>query len=163
MPKVILKNKTGKIDVSQMVGDITWSGIESEIAKKLELNFLYPLHDHYTSNIYPNIGDQMYLYDEKYRYIGVVENKDLINLVGVFQNVYTKEKDKQAGTVASNMLRGIEQSVEITTLGNIDYRTGKIVQTEDSATKIVGLFDVISDSHSWENGQYVANLNLRLR
>lgn len=312
MPKVLLKNKSGKIDVTQMVADITWSGSESEIARKLELNFLYPLHDHYTPKIYPNIGDQMYLYDdngnelfrgrvfynerlseqgtiqitcyddairltkskgtynfkgktaeaitqivcndlgveigevaqtgipqkilynsvgmyeiiqkaydgaskqnkkryciqmregklcvdeigkeilpnvissdtnilessysenaeevinrvkiydEKDKYIGVVENKELIELVGVFQDVYTKEKDKQARTVASNMIRGIEQSIEITTLGNTSYTSGKLVNIEDSANKQLGLYFIVEDSHTWSRGQYKTNINIRV-
>lgn len=295
-----------------MVADITWSGSESEIARKLELNFLYPLHDHYTPKIYPNIGDQMYLYDdkeeelfqgrvfynerlgeqgiiqitcyddairlakskgtynfkgktaeaitrivcndlgveagqlvatgipqkmlcngvgmyeiiqkayaganrqnkkkyriqmregklcvdeigkevlpatisaetnilessysenaegvinrvkiydEKDKYIGVVEDKKLIDLVGVFQDIYTKENDKQAGTVASNMLRGIEQTLELTTLGNISYVSGKLISIEDLTTKQLSLFLIVSDNHSWSRGQYRTNMNIRV-
>ncbi|MDY3359020.1 MAG: hypothetical protein SOY04_01245 [Clostridium celatum] len=310
MPKVLLKNKTGFIDVTHMISEITWSGSEDEVARKLELNFLFPLHDHYAPKIYPNIGEQFFLYDDndvelfqgkvfyneklgeqgtiqitayddairlakskgtynfkgttaeaitrivcndlgveigelaptgipqkmlcngdgmyeiiskayemaskqnkkKYsiemrqgklcvdevgkealphnitsntnimessysenaeevinrvkiydeqdQYIGVVEDKELINLLGVFQDVYTKEEDKQAGTVASNMLRGIEQSIELTTLGNTSYVSGKLVNVEDSATKQLGLFFIVSDSHSWSDGQYKTNLNI---
>ena len=251
-----------------MVSEITWSGSVEEVARKLELNFLFPLHDHYAPKVYPNIGEQLFLYDDNHtelfqgrvfynerlgeqgtiqitayddairlakskgtynfkgktaeaitkivcndlgveigqlahtgipqkmlcngmgmyeivsnayagaskqnkkkysinmrqgklcvdeigkeevtttissdtniiessysenaeevinrvkiydeqdQYLGVVEDKELIDLVGVFQDVYTKEQDKQAGTVASNMLQGIEQSIEMTTLGN---------------------------------------------
>lgn len=287
-----------------MIGEITWSGSQNEVARKLELNFLYPLHDQYTPKVYPNIGEQLLLYDdnnvelfrgkvfynerlgeqgtiqitayddairllkskgtynfkgktaevitqvvcndlgveigelaptgipqkmlcnsmgmyeiiskayagaskqnkkqysiemrqgrlyvdevgkevvaipissdtnilessysenaeevinrvkiydEKDQYIGVVEDKGLINLLGVFQDVYTKEEDKQAGTVASNMLRGIEQSIELTTLGSTSYVSGKLVNIEDSATKQLSLFFIVSDSHSWSGGQY---------
>ena len=301
---MVLKSKIGLIDVTHMVSEITWSGSQDEVARKLELNFLFPLHDHYAPKIYPNIGEQLFLYDdnhielfqgrvfynerlgeqgiiqvtayddairlakskgiynfkgktaeaitkivcndlgvqigqlaptgipqkmlcnsmgmyeiiskaydgaskqnkkqysiemrqgklyvdevgkevvaipissdtnilessysenaeevinrvkiydEKDQYIGVVEDKGLINLLGVFQDVYTKEEDKQAGTVASNMLRGIEQSIELTTLGNTSYVSGKLVNIEDSATKQLGLFFIVSDSHSWSDGQY---------
>ena len=64
MPKVLLKNKTGTIDVTNMTSTIKWSGSASQIARVLELDFLYPLHDHYAPKIYPNIGDEMYLYDD---------------------------------------------------------------------------------------------------
>ena len=287
-----------------MVSEITWSGSQDEVARKLELEFLYPLHDHYAPKVYPNIGEELFLYedkdlelfrgrvfynerlgeqgtiqviayddairlakskgtynfkgktaeaitkivcndlgveigqlaptgipqkmlcnsmgmyeiiskaydgaskqnkkqysiemrqgklcvdevgkevvvtpissdtnilessysenaeevinrvkiyDEQDQYIGVVEDKELINLLGVFQDVYTKEEDKQAGTVASNMLRGIEQSIELTTLGNTSYVSGKLVNVEDSATKQLSLFFIVSDSHSWSGGQY---------
>ncbi|MBC8580009.1 XkdQ/YqbQ family protein [Zhenhengia yiwuensis] len=295
-----------------MVSEITWSGSVEEVARKLELNFLYPLHDHYAPKVYPNIGEELFLYDdkdvelfrgrvfynerlgeqgtiqvtayddairlakskgtynfkgktaeaitkivcndlgmeigqlaptgipqkmlcndegmyeiihkayegaskqnkkkysiemrqgklcvdevgkeivevpissdtnilessysenaeevinrvriydEKEQYIGVVEDKELIDLVGIFQDVYTKEQDKQAGTVASNMLRGIEQSMELTTLGNTSYVSGKLVNIEDSSTKQMGLFFIVSDSHSWSGGQYTTNMCLRV-
>ncbi|MFR2838551.1 MAG: hypothetical protein ACLTBU_05635 [Zhenhengia sp.] len=307
-----MKNKNGFIDVTHMVSEIIWSGSEDEIARKLELNFLYPLHDHYTPEVYPNIGEELFLYDDKDvelfrgrvfynerlgeqgtiqvtayddairlakskgtynfkgttaeaitqiicndlgveigelaptgisqkmlcngegiyeiiqkayegvskqnkkkysigmrqgklcvdeigkevvatpissdtnilessysenaeevinrvkiydeqdQYLGVVEDKELIALVGIFQDVYTKEQDKQAGTVASNMLRGIEQSIELTTLGNTSYVSGKLVNLEDSATKQLGLFFIVSDSHSWSGGQYTTNMCLRV-
>ena len=64
MPKVLLKNKTGMIDVTNMTSTIKWSGSTSQIARVLELDFLYPLHDYYAPKIYPNIGDEMYLYDD---------------------------------------------------------------------------------------------------
>ena len=47
-----------------MTSTIKWSGSTSEIARVLELEFLYPLHDYYAPKIYPNIGDEMYLYDD---------------------------------------------------------------------------------------------------
>lgn len=307
-----MKDKTGLIDVTHMVSEITWSGSQDEVVRKLELEFLYPLHDHYAPKVYPNIGEELFLYedkdlelfrgrvfynerlgeqgtiqviayddairlakskgtynfkgktaeaitkivcndlgveigqlaptgipqkmlcnsmgmyeiiskaydgaskqnkkkysiemrqgklcvdevgkevvvtpissdtnilessysenaeevinrvkiyDEQDQYIGVVEDKELINLLGVFQDVYTKEEDKQAGTVASNMLRGIEQSIELTTLGNTSYVSGKLVNIEDSATKQLGLFFIVSDSHSWSGGQYTTNMCLRV-
>lgn len=64
MPKVLLKNKVGTIDVTNMTSTIKWSGSTSQIARVLELDFLYPLHDHYAPKVYPNIGDVMYLYDD---------------------------------------------------------------------------------------------------
>ena len=312
MPKVLLKNKNGFIDVTHMVSEINWSGSQDEIARKLELSFLYPLHDHYVPKVYPNIGEELFLYDDKDvelfqgrvfynerlgeqgtiqvtayddairlakskgtynfkgttaeaitkivcndlgveigqlaptgipqkmlcnsmgmyeiiskaydgaskqnkkryciqmregklcvdeigkevvaapissdtnilessysenaeevinrvkiyneqgQYIGVVEDKELIDLVGIFQDLYIKEQDKQAGTVASNMLRGIEQSIELTTLGNTSYVSGKLVNIEYSETKQLDLFFIVSDSHSWSGEQYRTNINLEV-
>lgn len=313
MPKVTLKNKSGLIDVSNMVSEITWSGDNGNVARSMELNFLYPLHDFYNPRIYPNIGDMMFLYDdegkelfqgkvfynervgeqgtiqitcfddsirlakskgtynfknktaevitqnvcndlkipvgklastginqkmlcqgtgtydivkdayegaglqnkkkynimmlqgklnviergsevipytinadvnilessysenaenvinrvkiydEKDKYIGVVENKELISLLGIFQDVYTKEKDKQAKTVASNMLQGIEKSISIKVLGNVTCMTGKAVKIEDPISKIQGLFYIESDTHNWSNGQYTTSMNLKFK
>ena len=64
MPKVVLKNKKDTLDVTNMISTIKWSGSISQIARMLELDFLYPLHDYYAPKIYPSIGDEMYLYDD---------------------------------------------------------------------------------------------------
>lgn len=45
------------------------------------------------------------IYEEEDQYLDVVEDKELMGLVGIFQDVYTKEQDKQAGTVGSNILQ----------------------------------------------------------
>lgn len=310
MPKVTLKNKIGVIDVTNMVSEIKWSGSQSEIARVLELQFLYPLHDAYAPKIYPNIGDEMYLhddtgeelfrgrvfynerlheqgtiqitcyddairlskskgtynfknktaeaitrtvcndlgisigklastgisqkmlcsnmgmyeiiksayegaskqnkkkyhitmkqgklsveevgkevldyilradsnilesaysenaegvvnkvkiYDEDDQYLGVVQNDKLINLVGVFQEVYIKEEDKQAKTVASSMLRGITKEATVTAKGNTSCISGKVIKIEDSLTKLVGSFYIEEDEHKWENGKYLVIMSL---
>ena len=310
MPKVILKTKTDSIDVTNMVSEITWSGSTSEIARTLQLNFLYSLHDTYAPKIYPNIGDEMYLYDDngkelfrgkvfynerfgeqgtiqitcyddairlskskgtynfknktaeaitttvcndlgievgtlaktgipqkllcssmgmyeiiktaydgassqngkKYyitmregklcvdqvgkevvgyilkdnvnilessysenaegvvnkvkiydeneQYLGVVQNDELIDLLGVFQDTYTKEEDKQAKTVAGSMFQGIEQSIEVTTLGDINYITGKLVEIQDNYEGIVRIFYIINDIHKWSKSRYETNLGV---
>ncbi len=313
MPKVTLKNKTGLIDVTDMISEITWGGSKSEIARKMELSFLYALHDVHSPKIYPNIGDMMYLYDdegnelfqgkvfynervneqgtiqitcyddairlskskgtynfkgktaeaitttvcneigisigslastginqkmlcsgkgmyeiikdayesaslqnkkrylprmskgklnvievgsevvdyilsdatniisssysenaenvvnrvkmydENDKYIGMVENKELVSLLGVFQDTYTKEKDKQARTVATNMLTGIERAASVTVRGNVACLSGSGIKIEDSATKLQGLFYIESDTHKWANGQYTTDLTLEFK
>ena len=287
MPKVTLKNKAAIIDVTNMISEIRWSGSMSEIARVLELEFLYPLHDYYTPKIYPNIGDTMYLYDdtgeelfrgkvfynerlseqgtiqitcyddairlskskgtynfknktaeaitrivcndlgisigklastgipqkmlcsnmgmyeiirsayggasnqnkkkyhitmkqgklcveevgkevldyilkadsnilestysenaegmvnkvkiydEEYHYLGAVQNDGLIGLVGVFQEIYAKEEEKQANTVASGMLQGITKEATEIVKGNTSCLSSKVIKVEDSLIKIV--------------------------
>ena len=60
------------------------------------------------------------------------------------------------------MLRGIEQSIEIITLGNTSYLSGKLVNIENLTTEQQGGFLIISDSHSWVNGQYRTNMWLEV-
>ena len=310
MPKVTLKNKAGIIDVTNMISEIRWSGSQSEIARVLELSFLYPLHDYYTPKIYPNIGDEMYLYadtgeelfrgkvfynerlgeqgtiqitcyddairlskskgtynfknktaeaitrvvcndlgievgtlvstginqkmicsnmgmyeiikeayeaaskqngkrysiimskgklyvkqvgnemvnyilradtniiessysenaegvvnkvkiyDEEEQYLGAVQDDELISLVGVFQEIYVKEEDKQAKTVASSMLQGITKEATVTLKGNTSFFSGKAIKVEDSLTKLMGSFYIESDEHEWSNGQYGVTLGI---
>ncbi|MBE6022765.1 MAG: hypothetical protein E7231_05975 [Cellulosilyticum sp.] len=311
MPKVLLKNKTGTIDVTNMISTIKWSGSISEVARILELEILYPLHDHYAPKIYLNIGDEMYLYDDtgeelfrgrvfyneqfgeqgtiqitcyddairlskskgkynfknkteeaitrtvcndlvisvgklattsisqkmlcssmgiyeiiksayegaskqntkKYhiimkqgklnveevgkevldytlkadsiilestysenaegvvnkvkiydendQYLGVVQNDELIDLLGVFQEVYIKEEDKQAKAVAQSMLQAIDEEISITVIGNTSYISGKTIKIEDSLTKLMGSFYIESDEHKWAGGKYRMKLDLK--
>lgn len=304
MPKVILKNKTGSVDVTNMINEIVWSGSTSEIARTLQLNFLYPLHDIYAPKIYPNIGDEMYLYDDngkelfrgrvfynerfgeqgtiqitcyddairlskskgtynfknktaeaitttvcndlgievgtlaktgvpqkllcssmgmheiiktaydgasgqngkKYyitmregklcvdqvgkevidyvlrddvnilegsysenaegvvnkvkiydendKYLGVVQNDKLISLLGTFQDIYTKEEDKQARVMAQSMLQDITREIQITAIGNSSCLSGKTIKTVDSLTKIEGTSYIEEDEHIWHNKIY---------
>ena len=310
MPKVLLKNKSGTIDVTNMTSTIKWSGSMSQIARVLEVDFLYPLHDHYAPKIYPNIGDEMFLYDdngeelfrgrvfynerfgeqgtiqvtcyddairiskskgtynfknktaeaitrivcndlgisvgnlpstgipqkmlcsnmnmyeiikeayasassqngkryiismkqgklcvnqvgnevvdytlradtniiessysenaegvvnkvkiydENDQYLGVVQNNELIGLLGTFQDIYIREDDKQAKTVASSMLQGISHEISVTVRGDTSCISGRTIKIKDSLTKLVGSFYIESDEHEWSNGQYQAVLNL---
>ena len=310
MPKVVLKNKTGTIDVTNMTSTIKWSGSTSQIARVLELQFLYPLHDYYAPKIYPNIGDEMYLYedegkelfrgrvfynerlheqgiiqitcyddairlskskgtynfknktaeaitrivcndlgievgilaataisqkilcssmnmyeivkeayeaasrqngkqylitmrkgklcvdqvgnevvdyilrsdtniiessysenaegvvnkvkiyDEEDQYLGVVQDNELIDLLGTFQDTYIKEEDKQAKTVAQGMLQGITREVQVTVRGNASCISGKVIKAKDLFTKIVDSFYIKTDEHQWINGQYNTKINL---
>ena len=310
MPKVILKNKTGAIDVTNMVSEIKWSGSQAEIARVLELQFLYPLHDAYAPKIYPNIGDEMYLYDdtgeelfrgrvfynerlheqgtiqitcyddairlskskgtynfknktaeaitravcndlgiavgtlattgisqkmlcsnmgmyeiikeayegaskqngkrysitmskgklhvkqvgnemvdyilradtniigssysenaegvvnkvkiydEEDQYLGVVQNDELISLMGTFQEIYTKEEDKQSKTVAQNMLQGITREAEVTVQGNTSCMSGKLIKVKDIFTKTIGTFNIEADEHEWNSRQNIMTFKL---
>lgn len=150
--KYSIEMRQGKLCVDEVGKEVVVTPISSEI------NIL---ESSYSENA-EEVINRVKIYDEKDQYIGVLEDKELIDLVGIFQDVYTKEQDKQAGTVASNMLRGIEQSIELTTLGDTSYVSGKVVNIEDSATKQLGLFFIVSDSHSWSGGQYRTNLDIRL-
>ena len=313
MPKVVLKNKNETLDVTNMISTIKWSGCVLEVARMLELDFLYPLHDHYAPKIYPNIGDEMYLYDDsgeelfrgkvfynerfgeqgtiqitcydnairlskskgtynfkgktaeaitrticndlgisvgnlastgisqkmlcssmnKYEIIkeayesagrqngkrysivmrqgklyvdqvgnetidytlradtdiiessytenaegvvnkvkiydednqclGVVQNDELIGLLGTFQDVYIKEEDKQPKAMAQSMLQGVFQEISVKAKGNTNCISGKTVKIEDSLTKLMGTFYIESDEHEWCNGQYRNLVNIGRR
>ena len=310
MPRVLLKNKTGTIDVTNMISTIKWSGSTSEIARVLELEFLYPLHDYYVPKIYPNIGDTMYLYDdtdeelfrgrvfynerfgeqgtiqvtcyddairlskskgtynfknktaeaitkivcndlgisigklastgipqkmlcsnmcmyeiikgayeaaskqngkrysitmsqgklyvkqvenevvdyilradkniiessysenaesvvnkikiydENDQYLGVVQDDELISLIGTFQEIYIKEEDKQARTVAQSMLQGIKREAEITAKSNTSCMSGKLIKVKDIFTKTIGTFNIEADEHEWNSRQNIMTLKL---
>ncbi|HHV75533.1 MAG TPA: hypothetical protein GXX41_13045 [Thermoanaerobacterium sp.] len=108
-----------------------------------------------------NMIDRVKIYDENKNLIGTVENADWIKLYGVLQDVYAKEKDKDAQTVAKNMLKGVEQTASLSgVLGNTDCITGNAVQVKEPYTGLVGLFYIDTDTHTWQNGQYTMDLGL---
>ena len=101
------------------------------------------------------------IYDENDQYLYVVQNDKLISLVGVFQEIYIKEEDKQAKTVASSMIQGIAREAQVTVKGNTSCISGKTIRVEDSLTKLMGSFYIEQDSHEWSNGQYRMILDLK--
>lgn len=113
----------------------------------------------YTESIESMIN-RVKIYDDKGNYINKVENVNWIKLYGVLQDIYTKEQDKNALTVAKNMLKGIERSGEISALGNIDCITGYAIKVKEPYTNLVGLFYIDSDTHTWNNGQHTMQLSL---
>ena len=64
---MIIKTKINNTltDVSEMVSSITWAGSSTEIARSLNITWLYPLHDYYIPKIYPTLGQDFYFYDDK--------------------------------------------------------------------------------------------------
>ena len=313
MPKVVLKSKNGTIDVTNMTSTIKWGGSMSQIARVLEVDFLYPIHDHYAPKIYPNISDEMYLYDdtgeelfrgrvfynerfgeqgtiqvtcyddairlskskgtynfknktaeaitrtvcndlgisvgklastgiaqkmlcsnmnmyeiikeayasagsqngkrysitmkqgklcvnqvgnevidctlradtniiessysenaegvvnkvkiydENDQYLSVVQNNELIGLLGAFQDIYIREHGKQAKAVAQSMLQGIAKEISVTVKGNTNCISGGIIKIEDTLTKLVGSFYIDSDEHEWSMGIYSIFIDLKMR
>lgn len=107
-----------------------------------------------------NIINKVKIYDENDSFLDEVSNKESVDLFGIFQDTYTKEQDKQARAVATNMLKPIEQSVDITAIGDVKCMSGFNIKVEDSTTGVVGVFEIISDTHTWSNGQYEVNLQL---
>lgn len=107
-----------------------------------------------------NMINRVKIYDENGKYIGKVENSEWIKAYGILQDVYTKEKNKNAYTVAKNMLKGIEKTLNIRALGNVECITGMAVKVKDKATGLTGLFYIDSDTHTFENGQHMMDLTL---
>lgn len=116
------------------------------------------LESSYSENA-EGVVNKVKIYDENDQYLGVVQNDELIGLLGTFQDTYTKE-DKQVKTVANSMLQGITREVQITAIGNASCLSGKVIKIEDSLTKLVGSFYIREDEHVWSNGQYIIKTNL---
>lgn len=91
------------------------------------------------------------IYNENDQYLGVVQNNELISILGTFQDIYIKEEDKQAKTIAQSILQGISKEISVKARGNTSCISGKAVRIEDSLSKIMGSFYIESDEHEWSN------------
>jgi hypothetical protein len=92
--------------------------------------------------------------------IGEVSNPDWVKAYGKFQKVYRKEDGVDAVTAARNMLQGIERKGTVEAIGNVDCITGYAVGIKDQYTGLVGIFQIDSDTHVWENGAHTMTLSV---
>ena len=104
------------------------------------------------------------IYDDKNNYVGEVSNTEWIKSFGVLQDNYVKEQDKNANTVATNMLKGITEDLTIEALGNWDCRTGYAVKVQISYLDTLQnkIIYIDGDTHTWEvaTGKHTMSLTL---
>ncbi len=111
-----------------------------------------------------NMVDQVKIYNEKGKQVGVVKNANNIKRYGIYQSIYTKEKGVNAKTAAKNMLSGVEKKVNVEAIsGNIKCVSGDGVVVYDQATGLNGVFWIQNDTHTWENGQHTMSLELSFK
>lgn len=101
------------------------------------------------------------VYDDTGKQIGEVKNSDNIVAYGIFQDVYEKEEDKNYNIVANNMLKGIEKTLSIDVIGNVDCVAGSYVSITDNLIGVKGDYTITSDSHTFAEGVHMMHLELR--
>lgn len=99
--------------------------------------------------------------DEEGNTIGEINNSEWVTRYGSLQKVVKYEADKNVMGIAENLLKGIEQSVEIEFYGDSKYISGHAVEVEESYTGVIGIFRIIEDTHTWENGLHKVKLKLK--
>lgn len=140
----------GKLDVIE-IGSMISTFILSDTTNIMDSS--------YTESI-ESMVNRVRIYDGEGNAIGMVENAEWIKAYGVLQSAYTKEKDKEAKTVAKGMLEDVKKTVSITAVGDIACVSGKGIQIRDEGAGLSGLFYIDSDTHTWSNGQHIMKLNL---
>lgn len=111
-----------------------------------------------------NMINVVKIYDEKGVQVGEVREKDLIEKYGIYQQIYKKEKGINAQIAAGNMLIGVEKRITLDGIdGDLRCIAGNGVEVYDQATGLSGLFWIDSDSHTWENGTHIMNLELNFK
>lgn len=150
--KYMIEMRQGKLSVKKVGNEVVDYVLQSD-ANIIESS--------YSENA-EGVVNKVKIYDEDDQYLGVVQNDELIDLLGTFQDIYIKEGDKQAKTVAQGMLQGITREAKVTVQGDTNYISGKAIRVEDSLTKLVGSFYVEEDEHVWSNGQCKVTITLKL-
>lgn len=111
-----------------------------------------------------NMIDQVRIYNDKGKQIGVVKQNDHIKRYGIYQEIYTKEKGVNAKKAAKALLVGVEKKVNAEIIdGNVKCTAGAGVRVYDKATGLEGLFWIDSDTHTWENGNHKMSLELNFK
>lgn len=149
MPRI----KSGKLDVIE-IGSIMSTFMLSDESNIIDSGY---------SESIENMVNRVRIYDGKGKAIGMVENAEWIKQYGLLQDIYTKEKDKQAHTVAKTMLKDAQKTISVEALGHVECITGNGVQVKDSITGLTGVFYIDSDTHVWKNGHHIMKLNLNFK
>lgn len=110
-----------------------------------------------------NMVNKVKIYDGEGNPVGVVQNGADVSRYGVFQATYTKEKDKDAGTVARGMFKSVEKTFELQCVNYSDAVTGAGAIIRDRATGLNGIVWIDSDTHTWTNGVATMNLSVTLK
>ncbi len=111
-----------------------------------------------------NMVNMVKIYDEKGAQVGEVREDKWIERYGIYQQAYKKEKGINAQAAARNMLQGIEKRVMLEGInGDLACTAGNSVAVYDRATRLYGLFWIDSDTHIWENGTHIMNLELNFK
>lgn len=155
---------TGKKHMAYMSGKKLCVKTKGTIVSNYELDEYKNLSEASYEETIENMVDQVKIYNDKGKQVGVVKNAAHIKRYGIYQSVYTKEKGVNAQTAAKNMLNGIEKKVNVSTIdGNIKCISGNAVKVTDTATGLKGIFWIQNDSHTWEGGRHTMNLELSFK
>lgn len=108
------------------------------------------------------IKNKILIFDDKGKQIGEVKDDESLKKFGVFQEIYSKEEGVDPTTGANNLLKiKPSQSIKISALGDINCLSCYFVEVKDKATGLSGKYWISSDTHTFENGTYKMELELR--
>ena len=105
--------------------------------------------------------NQVVIYNEKGKKIGIVKDQQSINQYGRYQETYTKEKGINPNTGARKLLEGKVKEASIRAIGDIAAVSGTSIKIKDIATGLSGTYYITSDSHTWQNGNHMMDLTIR--
>lgn len=111
-----------------------------------------------------NMVNVVKIYDNKGVQVGEVRNNEWVEKYGIYQQIYKKEKGINETAAADNMLQGVEKRISLDGInGDLACIAGNAVEVYDKTTGLSGIFWIDKDSHTWENGTHVMNLELNFK
>lgn len=110
-----------------------------------------------------SVVNQVVIYSDKGKRIGVVKDTNSINRYGMYQEMYTKEQGINARNAAKKLLSGKTKEATVNAVGDIRAVAGTSIRIKDKATGLVGTYYIISDNHKWENGVHTMDLTIAFK
>lgn len=144
--------KKGKLNVEKI------GSVVCEIELTEESNVI---SSHYKESI-TNMVNKVRIYNGKGKQVGTVQKKSDLKY-GIFQQVYTKEKGKDANTTAKSMFKGVEKTFTLDCINFNGAVTGAGAVIRDDATGLNGLVWIDSDTHTWRDGVATMSLTVTLK
>lgn len=132
-------------------------------------NFVLSDQSHLTgatvSQTIDNMVNRVVVYNNSGKQIGVAKSDKNIAAYGVYQDTQStgkkgKKKLKANLAAAKKKLKGKETTLQVESIGDIRCIAGAGVRIHDSATGLVGVFWIKSDTHKWEAGIHTMTLQL---
>ncbi|MBO5093919.1 MAG: hypothetical protein J6C33_06135 [Lachnospiraceae bacterium] len=156
--------QTGEKYICRMIG----SELSVEVKGTIVKNFVLAEEHNITNTEYEetieNMVNVVKIYDEKGTQVGEVKNDEWAEKYGIYQQTYKKEKGINEITAANSMLQGVEKRVTLDGIdGDLTCIAGNAVEVYDKATGLNGIFWIDSDTHIWENGTHIMNLELNFK
>lgn len=152
------KKKTGKKYMPVMEGEKL-----SVIEKGTMLNITLNQSGGITESSYEENTDSMVnrvvIYNDKNKKIGTVSNSSWIKSYGVYQEAISVDKGS-GKTEAKNELSGLEKTASLKGIGDFRCISGYGIKIKDTDSGLTGTFWIENDSHTFENGIHMMDLEL---
>ena len=156
--------QTGKKYICRMNGTKLTVKVKGTVVSNFVLAEEYNITNTRYEETIDNMVNIVKIYDDAGKQIGEVKKDKWVNKYGIYQQIYKKEKGINADTAAKNMLQGVEKKVTLDGInGDLACIAGNGVEVYDKATGLNGVFWIDSDTHTWENGTHIMNLELNFK
>ncbi|MGO0985940.1 C40 family peptidase [Clostridioides difficile] len=109
-----------------------------------------------------NVKNKVLVVDQYGNKISEKVNDLLFKEVNVIMQKVIQQQENSTADIESEF-KGIERTCSLKGYGDTSCVTGRGVKVKDSYTKLVGLFYIDTDKHTWQNGDYQIELELNFQ